>query len=404
MFRPRISLVVVGFASLLLVTPLVAASDYYVSPTGDDGSGDGSEGNPWRHIGFAESHAVNGDTIWVMDDDDVNTDDYVESVVIDVSIVVEAYDNDGTRPQIKASAYTRYGIQVEESNVTLRRLDVYGATNMDYFGITIDKRDGISSVVVENVVIDDCRSGWDATHTNYHGIYVRYLLNGEVKNSTFSYNDDLGILMSNSSSHIANNSITGNTVSFNGSKGIFLEGSEYNTISGNTCDGNYYSAIELDYSDNNLITENQFLNTVMRDGIYVRNTSTNNTLRENVSIGNNEYGVSIDNSSGNLFYCNEFDGILGSVESSPSDVNAWDSPSPEVYKYGGNTFTAVIGNNYHENTCSDADANGICDAPFDLPGAELDDSAPLFGELTNYVFGADIFADGFESGDQGAWQ
>ncbi len=404
MFRTSRPLFVIGFVFLFLVAGQAPASDYFVSPTGDNSSGDGSEGNPWRFIGFAESQAANGDTIWVMDDDDVGTDDYVESVFIDISITVEAYDDDGTRPQIKAFTNSRYAIRVHESNVTLRRLDVYGATGSDDFGISIDKRDGMSSVVIENVVIDDCRSGWDATHANYHGIYVRYLLNGEVKNSTFSYNTSHGILLSNSSSHIANHSLTGNTVSFNGSKGIFLEGSEYNTISRNTCYGNYYSAIELNYSDNNLITENQFLNTVMRDGIYVRNTSTNNILRENVSVGNNEYGISISNSSGNLFYCNEFGGTLGTVETDPAALNSWTTPSPEVYKYGGNTFTAVIGNNYHENNCSDADDNGICDAPYDLPGVEPDDTAPLFGELTNYVFGADIFADGFESGDLGAWQ
>jgi len=167
------SLIIVCVLSLFLAAGPAAASEYFVSPTGDNASGDGSEGNPWRFIGFAESQAANGDTIWVMDDDDVGTDDYVESVFIDISITVEAYDNDGTRPQIKAFSYGDYVIRVHESNVTLRRLDVYGATGSDDFGISIDKRDGMSSVVIENVVVDDCRSGWDATHTNYHGIYVR---------------------------------------------------------------------------------------------------------------------------------------------------------------------------------------------------------------------------------------
>jgi len=377
-------------------------ADYYVSPTGSN-SDSGTEGSPWRNIGYAESLATGGDTIWVMDDDNVGTDDYVENILIDISITVEAYDNDGTRPQIKAFNSSQAAIRVHEGSVTLRRLDVYGTTGMDDFGIQIDKRVGISSVVIENVVIDDCRSGWDATHTNYHGIYVRYLLNGVVKNSTFSYNTSHGILLSNGSSHTANNMMTGNNVSFNGSKGIEMEGSNGNTISDNTCDGNFFSALEVDYSDNNSITGNQFFNTVLRDGIYVRNTSTNNTLTDNISIGHNEYGISVSNSSGNLFYRNEFDGTLGTVESDGSAVNSWVSPTPEVYKYAGGTFTAVIGNNYHENICSDADGDGICDAPYDLPGSEPDDTAPLFGELSTYVFGAEIFADGFESGDVDMW-
>ena len=52
-----------------------AQTTYYVSPTGNDATGDGSASTPWRTIGYAVGQASAGDTIKVMDDDDEATDD-----------------------------------------------------------------------------------------------------------------------------------------------------------------------------------------------------------------------------------------------------------------------------------------------------------------------------------------
>lgn len=62
--------------------PASAVNTWYVSPAGDDGTGSGTLGTPWRTIQKAVDSATAGDTIKLMDDDDVNTDDYVENVSI----------------------------------------------------------------------------------------------------------------------------------------------------------------------------------------------------------------------------------------------------------------------------------------------------------------------------------
>lgn len=400
----RSLLVIVGVLAIVAGTVGdVQSAEHHVGPLGSDTTGDGSFLNPWRHIGFAESQAIAGDTIWVMDDDDESTDDYVESVFIDIPITVEAYDDDGTRPQIKAFSYGHYVIRVHESNVTLRRLDVYGATGSDDFGIQIDKRSGISSVVIDNVIVDDCRAGWDATHTNFHGIYVRYLLNGQITNSTFSNNSSRGILVSNSSAHTPNHVITGNTASNNTAYGIELIYASGNTVSGNTFDGNGQGGMWLSNADGNTITDNTMRNSTMRSGIIVANDSAGNTLTGNVSTGNVEYGVKVDDSSANVLYENEFDGLLGSVESINSATNVWVSPSPQFYVYLGQSYTATIGNNYHDYLGSDVDNDGIGDTEQTLPGSEPADTAPLYDGLASYTFGAEIFSDDFESGDTTAW-
>ena len=41
----------------------VAGADVYISPSGSDGSGDGSASNPWASLGYADLHAPSGATI-----------------------------------------------------------------------------------------------------------------------------------------------------------------------------------------------------------------------------------------------------------------------------------------------------------------------------------------------------
>ena len=44
---------------------VIAQTNYYISPTGDDGIGDGSLGNPWFGIGYASTQMSTGDTLFV---------------------------------------------------------------------------------------------------------------------------------------------------------------------------------------------------------------------------------------------------------------------------------------------------------------------------------------------------
>ena len=45
------------------------AATYYISPAGDDGTGDGSEGNPWKTPGTVEDRLANGDTVVMLPGD-----------------------------------------------------------------------------------------------------------------------------------------------------------------------------------------------------------------------------------------------------------------------------------------------------------------------------------------------
>lgn len=78
-----------------------AETHWYVSPLGNDTTGDGSESIPWRTIQYAINQSANGDTIKVMDDDIEATDDYIENVIVNKSVSIEKYDNNTTKPRIK---------------------------------------------------------------------------------------------------------------------------------------------------------------------------------------------------------------------------------------------------------------------------------------------------------------
>jgi parallel beta-helix repeat protein len=398
------SLMIIGLiaCSTVLCAGVLTAADHYVSPGGDDSTGAGTVGSPWRHIGYAESQATTGDTIWVMDDDDAGTDDYVENIFIDIPITIAAYDDDGTRPMIRALFASDPAIRVHEGNVTLRGLDVYGATGSDEYGIRVDKRDGISAVVISDVVVDNCRSGWDASHTNYHGISFNFVLNGEIRDSVFSNNSQLGIHVNNSSSHSdADHVITGNTVAGNRT-GIRLERVNGSTIEHNTVDAPVRDGIYLSRAQGNAFHSNQITNSAEHHGIVLDNESDGNTFTENTVTGHFEYGIDAYDSVNNLLYCNSFGGALGPVDSSGGAVNTWVSPSPETYIYQGALHTAVLGNRYGDYAGADANGDGIGDTPHTLPGAEPQDTAPLADGLGSFGFGA-VYAGSFEDGTFGDW-
>lgn len=199
-------------ALCLFAFPMTASaqSTWYVSPTGDDGNA-GSEASPWRTITHAVSEASGGDTIMVMDDDDVNTDDYIENITVDKSLTIERYDNSGANPQVKALGTWSPVFNVTADNVIIRGLDIY-------YGATGSGKAGIYLHGVTGCTIEDNRCGWDDSHNNNDGICLYFSSNNTLTGNTANSNNDKGIYLSSSS----NNVFTGNTANENNDTGIFL--------------------------------------------------------------------------------------------------------------------------------------------------------------------------------------
>ncbi|MCK5527994.1 MAG: right-handed parallel beta-helix repeat-containing protein, partial [Candidatus Latescibacteria bacterium] len=183
---------------------------WYASPGGDDTNGVGSEAAPWRSIGKAIAEAAPGDTIKVMDDGDAGTNDYIENITVNKRLCIERYDDDATAPRIKGHNASIHVFNVTADSVTIKRLDIYGATANDKAGICLNS--------VSDCTIRDNRCGWVSSHKNHYGI-----------------------LLSSSN----NNTVSGNTCDSNNEDGIFLFSSGDNTISGNTCDSNNDNGIYL---------------------------------------------------------------------------------------------------------------------------------------------------------------
>lgn len=108
---------------LFLITAATSfgQSNWYVSSTGSDGSGDGSIGNPWATIQFAINNGsvVNGDTINVAN----GTYNITSSITISKSLFVRGESEASTIINANANG-SSYGIRISTSNVTLTQFTI----------------------------------------------------------------------------------------------------------------------------------------------------------------------------------------------------------------------------------------------------------------------------------------
>ena len=135
--------------------------------------------------------------------------------------------------------------------------------------ITLTSRSGCK---IANLQIDGNKTSY--TSTSNSGIYLKGSNYNTVTGNTCN-NNNYGIYLSDS----RNNTVTGNTCCNNNNSGIYLSDSRNNTVTGNTCCNNNYCGIYLKGSNYNTVTGNTCNNNY--SGIYLSgsnyNTVTSNT-------------------------------------------------------------------------------------------------------------------------------
>jgi len=395
------SLIKMMLLALFFIFPQVTSAQitHYVSPTGDDNSGDGSALQPWRKIRYAVNHSSSGDIIKVMDDNNEATNDYIENITIDKKLIIERYNNIDANPQIKSYDSSHVFIVTADS-VTIKGLDIYGAIKDGKAGICLNN--------VFNCTIQDNRCGWgnwDSGYSNNCGIYSFSSSQNNITNNFCLHDGNGGIILD---SLCIENTISGNICRNTSNWGVNmrLHYSDKNKIKENDCsDGSSDIGIKLKHSHENTILDNNFSEHIDHTSIFL-DSSNNNTISNNdcsitsnsiILISSNDntitenkcalygYSLSLRNSSNNIIYMNNFISSLSSVISSyDSSTNIWCSPAELNYRYNGASYTNYLGNYYNKHDLTDSNGDGITDSTYNLPGDEPDDNYSLAATIDNY--------------------
>ncbi len=194
-------------------------------------------------------------------------------------------------------------ILIENSDVyfKIENCSVYNSGGSPTAGILLNYTD--NGFLIDN----DCSN-------NYIGIYLFYSYNNTISGNTVSYNAECGIYLFLNKY----NTISGNTAN-NNYHGIYLMGSQYNTISGNTANNNHHGIHLMGSYDNSISGNTVSYN--IECGIYLEysgyNTISGNIANNNYrgiylhfgdyniisgnTASNNEYGISLYGNNNRVF-------------------------------------------------------------------------------------------------------
>jgi parallel beta-helix repeat protein len=184
-------------------------------------------------------------------------------------------------------------------------------------------------------------------HTYWYGIYLRHSDNNDIIGNNLINNGD-AINLENS----ANNNISGNIASYEQGVGLNLDFNCNNNYISNNLFINNWFGINIYDSSGNTITGN----TVDQNYIGIRLTyqCTNNYFSENTAERNEEQGIYLSNSNGNIFFNNTIKSNDKGVELTESNRNTftnntvhWNTNGIELSESNDND---IIENNFFRNT------------------------------------------------------
>ncbi len=231
----RLNAFMISVLVLLGTTHPVCATDYYVSPNGDDAKA-GSQAAPWKTLQQAANKATAGDTVLVADGTYAGF--FTSNSGTNQAPIVFLANGKNVVIQSKSAA-TNDNINIEGTNYIV--IDGFIVKNGKRGGIRIAEASG---VIIQNNQVGPCQK-WCIFTAFAPDVQI-------INNKAFNATEQHGIYVSNSSGPNDNPIIRGNTTYGNGRSGIQINGDCYTNDTKGKSDGVISGAL----IENNVVYDN----------------------------------------------------------------------------------------------------------------------------------------------------
>jgi len=260
------------------------------------------------------------------------------------------------------------GISVTNiNNVTIKNLNIKNFLT----GICLDHSHG-DTIYGNNITSNNCYGIWIISSSNtiiYRNNATSNLdsivIDNSWNNTIFKNNITNSLRNGIQSLDSSNITIYNNNIKISSDAGIYLGRCLNSTIYGNNITNSGYYGLLLSDTSNCTVFKNNIENNYW--GIYI-DSSWNNTIFKNNIINNSHLCIQVYDSSGNVFYLNNFIGYSLHFVSS-SSINTWDNG----YPCGGNYWSDYTGIDKYSGPKQDKlGADVIGDTPYTINQNNID--------------------------------